>query len=123
MLNDLKNLKSQVTDLGRQRIDIVADGRYPNKRGTRVADVATYQNDGTDWRGGNVKASKFVERAAAQAGDWSEGMNKAAGDLLEGDPAALVDLGFRIAKDIEDMCDRVDTGRLKSSFVPKVTEK
>jgi len=108
-----------VETLGRKRIDIVAEGNYPVKRNTKVADVAVYQNDGTE----KITPSRFVERAAAKAGDWAEEINAASGQTLEGDPAALDALGGQVAKAIEDMCDRIDTGRLKKSFKGEVKEK
>lgn len=117
MFQDLERMKAELRDLSRATVQIKAVGRYPVKAATKVADVAVYQNDGTD-RG--ITPAKFVERAEAQASGWSEEIADSVSKSLEGDGAALQVLGTQIAADIGDMCDRIKTGRLKASFRPDV---
>lgn len=81
-----------------------------------VAKVAVYQNDGTE----KISPARFVERAAAAEDNWSESIDVAIEAVLEGDSSALAVLGAEIAADIGDVCDRVDTGRLKKSFRAEV---
>lgn len=118
MLNDLRRLLEQTKELGRKRVNIIAEGRYPDKRGTKVADVAFYQNDGTD----KVSAAKFVEKAEASS-DWSAAGAKVAGEYLDNDESALMDLGLEISYDIGVECNRIRTGRLKKSFRPEIKAK
>jgi hypothetical protein len=97
-------------------VQIKAVGRYPVKAATKVADVAVYQNDGTE----KITPAKFVERAEAQASGWNDEIYDAISNSLDGYEAALQVLGTQIASDIGDMCDRIRTGRLKASFRPEV---
>jgi len=93
-------------------IQISATGRYPTKRQTRVQDVAVYQNDGTD----TIEASNFVERAAEHADDWDSEVEQAIDKTIDGDTKAMDRLGETVSRAINDMCDRIDTRRLKHSF-------
>jgi hypothetical protein len=100
-------------------VEIKAVGRYPVKRRTRVADVAVYQNDGTE----KISPARFVERAEALADGWKDEIEDGIDGYIEGQPAALHIAGTQIAADITDMCDRIDTGRLKASFRTEVKRK
>jgi hypothetical protein len=95
-------------------------GRYPpEKSSTLVADVCRYQNDGTD----RIAASKFIERADADADGWQGEIDAAIGRYLKtGDIEHIRLLADKVAADISRMCDRVRTGQLKASFEGKVTE-
>jgi hypothetical protein len=117
MFEDLNRMRSELQNLSRSTVQIKAVGKYPVKAGTKVADVAVYQNDGTN-RG--ITPAKFVERSEAQASGWSDEIDDAVSRAIEGDGAALQILGAQIAADIGDMCDRIDTGRLKASFRPEI---
>jgi transcriptional regulator of nitric oxide reductase len=116
MFEELNRMKSELQDLSRSTVQIKAVGKYPVKAATKVADVAVYQNDGTE----KITPAKFVERAESQAAGWSEEIDDAVCKSLDGDEAALQVLGTQIAADIGDMCDRIKTGRLKASFRPDV---
>jgi hypothetical protein len=94
--------------LSRRRIRVRARGKYPN--GTPVAEVAVYQNDGT----ARIAASHFVERAAAAASDWHDAIEKVTRVFIFLDAPLMVPL--QIETDISAACDRVKTGRLKTSF-------
>jgi len=116
-----------------KEIQIYAKGRYPVKAKTKVQDVAKYQNDGTT-RG--VTPAKFAEEAAAQNDNWSkivsEAVDKAMfGTTLTANPFGkdertkvnhmflvwhIKEIGKRMASDISRACQRIKTGRLKSSF-------
>lgn len=94
-----------------------SQGKYPTRSRTPVADVARYQNDGTE----KIPPSKFIERAEDAADGWSDEMDQSQFEYLEtGDEAVLQKAADQIASDISQKCDRVKTGILKRSFVGKV---
>jgi hypothetical protein len=98
---------------------VESQGRYPTRSNTRVADVCRYQNDGTD----RITASKFIERAEAEADGWESEVDRAIERYLEtGDLEQMRLLADKVAADISRMCDRIRTGQLKASFEGKVTE-
>lgn len=102
--------------LGRKRLNVVAGGKYPKSR-IPVAHNAKWQNDGTD----RVKPARFVETAESANGKWRTQNNAAVWDFLTGGgDVALLKLGLRISDDISKACNRIDTGRLKGSFLPKI---
>jgi len=118
MLEEVRKLQNRLRKLGTKEIRIKATGRYPNKYRTPVANVAKWQNDGTD-RG--VTPARFVERAAAAHGDWQGDSAQAVWDFLTGGgDVALIKLGIQISEAISAQCDRIKTGRLKSSFTPEI---
>jgi hypothetical protein len=88
-------------------------------RGTEVQHVAKYQNDGTN----TIKASHFVERAARRARGWATPVFRAVDKYLDGLEWELDTAGLKIAYDINNMVDRIDTGRLKHSFGHQVKVK
>jgi len=98
--------------LAPRKIRVRAKGQYPN--GTDVADVAVYQNDGTE----RIAASHFVERAAATARDWSAEIDRMLFAYLFLDVPLVPPL--QIEQDISDTCDRVKTRRLKTSFESEI---
>lgn len=103
--------------MNRTQISIESPGTYPTKARTLVSDVARYQNDGTD----RITPSRFIERAEDSSDQWSEELGKAMDAYVEGGgDSALKKAGDVMAKDISDTCDRIDTGRLKRSFVAKI---
>jgi ribosomal protein L6P/L9E len=112
MIRDMERMIDRLRTLSKTSVRIRAIGRYPVKRNTEVAAVAVYQNDGTE----TISPSHFVERAAAAEGDWADEIADAIAGTVEGYDAALQVLGAQVAADIGDMCDRIDTGRLKKSF-------
>ena len=124
----LEKLLQNLQSLHGTAIEIRGEGNYPNisKRrsrraglGTRVQEVAVYQNDGT----ATITASHFVERSAAQHRGWATPIFAAVSKYLDlGLKWELDQVGLEIAKDINDAVDRIRTGRLKKSFRPKVTQ-
>ncbi len=102
--------------LEQSELQIQATGEYPTKSRTEVAEVAKYQNDGTD----RIKPAKFVERAARKNRHWTTAWGRAVLAYIGGDRFAIDELGLKISKDISDECDRIKTGRLKKSFRPNV---
>jgi hypothetical protein len=118
MLEQIKNLRKKLEKLGRKELRIRAGGRYPNKYRTEVQKVAKWQNDGTD-RG--VTPARFVEKAASARNNWQQSNAAAVWDFLTGGgDVALLKLGLQISSDISAACDRIKTGRLKSSFNPEI---
>ena len=109
---DLRNLSTQARELEDTILDISAAGVYPTRKRTKVADVAVYQNDGT----ATIAPSHFVERAAKASHDWEDGIERAVVEALDGSDLEMHRLGERIARTINDWCDRIDTRRLKHSF-------
>ena len=129
-------------------MQIVAKGNYPNKSQTKVSDVAVYQNDGTGTKRTNViklppvsgvrysmqksasvsvtrsvkgiTGSHFVEKSAARHREWHNILRKGIGRFLDGKESELSSIGKIIARDITNGCDRIDTTRLKYSFVSRV---
>lgn len=99
--------------LAKKRVQVKAVGEYPDKRNTKVQDVAKYQNDGTD-RG--IEPARFVERAESDADHWNDEVDDALDKYTDGYEQALHVLGSQVSADIGDMCDRIRTGRLKKSF-------
>jgi hypothetical protein len=64
-----------------------------------------------------VTPAHFVEDAEREHGrEWSEAVDKGIQGYMDGDERELQKAGDRIAKDIMDHIDRVDTGRLKKSM-------
>lgn len=116
MLKGLRKLKNRLAALDSTTIKIVAAGNYPDKRKTRVADVAMYQNDGT----AKITASHFVERAADAAGEWNDAIASMVVRYLEGNRGALKSLGKTVAREISKMCDRIKTRQLKKSFIAHI---
>jgi hypothetical protein len=114
----LTNMRRELEKVGRTTITVRATGTYPVKRETRVADVAVYQNNGTE----RISPSRFVERADVAAGGWVEEADRDIAAALNGDGDALQRLGDAVAEGIHVMCDRIDTGRLKASFDAEVTD-
>lgn len=101
--------------LSRKRLNVVAGGKYPNR--VLVAHNAKWQNDGTD----RIKPARFVESAESSNGKWRTQNNAAVWDFLTGGgDVALLKLGLRISEDISKACNRIDTGRLKGSFLPRI---
>lgn len=115
----INRMRRNLADLEKKTLTIKAVGRYPTKAQTPVADVAMYQNNGTE----TIEPARFVERAEAAAGAWAEELSAAIGGVIDGDPAALRVAGEIIAADIIDMCDRIRTGRLKASFRAEVADE
>jgi hypothetical protein len=91
----------------------VAQGVYPDRKRTKVSDVAVYQNDGTQ----TIKPAKFVESAARSRRNWQSPVFRAVGKWLDGNEHELSRVGRIIARDINDRCNRIKTGRLTHSFV------
>jgi len=119
--SDILEMVGQAESLGMTEIDIAARGIYPeSKKGTKVQHVAKWQNDGTS-RG--ISPSYFVERAEARAGDWNEDIKAAIIDTIDGNFGVLENLGIKIAWDINRVCDRIKTGRLKRSMIPIIKKK
>jgi hypothetical protein len=118
MENLLKELKEQTKKLGKTEVVIESVGVYPNRKRTPVEDVAIYQNDGTP----TIKPAKFVERSARKNNDWNRIVGEAVSEFLDGDEKKLDDAGRKIARDINDEVDRIDTGRLKHSMKHKIDE-
>lgn len=92
---------------------------YPDRRRTKVADVAVYQNDGT----AKIKPSRFVERAASSKREWHGPLRIAIGRFLDGKEEELSRVGRIIARDINDKCDRIKTARLTHSFVHRMLKR
>jgi len=114
--DEIKGLISRLENLGAKGVRVKAAGKYPVARRTPVQDVAMYQNNGTE----RITPSRFVERAEAKGG-WDKLINNAGEAYLKGGgDIALLKAGSKIASDISDMCDRIDTGQLKASFVAGV---
>lgn len=115
---EIRRMRLQAEALRRVSVSVESPGEYPVKRRTPVSDVCRYQNDGTD-RG--ITPSKFIERAEASANEWESEISKGIDEFLEGlDTGPLKAAADIIAKDISNMCDRVDTGRMKRSFEGKI---
>lgn len=112
LLQDLQRMRDSAQSLSLATVTVKAVGEYPVKARTKVADVAFYQNDGTE----RITPARFVERSEQQANNWDDEIGDAIDGVLEGHEAALQVLGTQIAADIGDMCDRIKTGRLKASF-------
>ena len=115
-----QNLINDLAALEATEIQIRATGVYP-RRGTKVADVAVYQNNGTP----TIKASRFVERATGKHRGWSGLIFKAVAEWLfrHGNMnQVLTDAGIKVSFDISRVCDRIDTGRLKRSFQPFIKQ-
>ena len=111
--DDLKQMITEAESLASSVVDISSHGVYPEtKRRTKVQDVAKYQNDGT----ATISPAKYVERAAAQANGWAPEIREAIIQYIDGSLAGLHSLGRKAARDINDMCDRIRTRRLKHSF-------
>lgn len=118
MIEEIRKLRGRLENLGRKSLQIKASGKYPNR--LEVAKNAKWQNDGTD----RITPAKFVEAAESQNRGWrSEAMHAAWDFILGGGDVALLKLGLRISEDISAACNRIDTGRLKGSFLPKVETK
>lgn len=111
----LQNLKKELQSLEQTSLEIVAKGSYP-KRGTKVSLVAMYQNDGT----ATIKASHFVERAGKSTQWWKKHVYRAIDKWLDGDHSEMSRAGKIIAHDIARWCDRIDTGRLRQSFIHRI---
>lgn len=110
---DLRNLEMRALELDNTVLDIVSHGVYHHtKRRTKVAAVAVYQNDGT----ATITPSHFVERAAQKAKFWEIDIAEAVVDAIDGSMLEMHRLGEKASRDINDMCDRIDTRRLKHSF-------
>lgn len=121
MLKELRKLRGRLEKLQKKEIRIKSGGVYSTKYRTPVANVAKWQNDGTD-RG--VTPAKFVEKAASAHSNWRSETSKATWDFLTGGgDVALIKLGLQISEGISAMCNRVKTGRLKSSFTPEIKTK
>jgi hypothetical protein len=98
---------------------VESPGEYPTKARTPVADVARYQNDGTE----KITPSRFIERAAEESDDWSGELGDAVYRYIDsGDDSSLLAAADEMARDISRVCDRVKTGRLKRSFTGRVSE-
>lgn len=78
-----------------------------------------YQNDGT----ARITPSHFVERAAAQADDWTADIDKVLVAYLLGEGADLLSPARKMAADISQECDRVRTGQLKASFEGEIVNE
>jgi hypothetical protein len=110
-------IRRQLNELSQTEIQILAVGNYPDKRATKVSDVAHYQNDGTENDGTEkIKPSRFVERAAEAKQEWHRDLHRAIGKFLDGKEEDLTRVGRIIARDITNKCDRIRTTRLKYSF-------
>jgi len=117
----LESLLKQLDALEKTTIEIRAEGNYPETsgyrsraaaRGTKVQDVAVYQNDGTP----TITASHFVERSASSHRGWATPIFRAVSKYLDGLERELDTVGLQIAYDINVAVDRIKTGRLKKSF-------
>lgn len=108
----LTPLIRQLEELGRVKIEIRAAGKYPGKRKTKVSHVAFYQNDGTE----TITPAKFVERTAKKKREWKTPLQRAIGKYLSGSESAIILLAKKIALDINRGVNRIDTGRLRTSF-------
>lgn len=115
----LRELEQRLRRLQSAQIRIVAVGKYPVARQTKVADVARYQNDGTE----NIRPSRFIERAEKAAAGWRDtARREIASYLFEGRENALRRLGVKVADDITVKIDRIDTRRLKGSMKVEVAK-
>jgi hypothetical protein len=103
--------------LEQAELQIYASGEYPTKQRTKVQAVAHYQNDGTD-RG--VKPARFVEKAASKNRNWVNPWGQSVLKYIGGDQSAIMDLGLRISYDINTAVNRIKTGRLKKSMLPRI---
>lgn len=109
-----EKLINQLIKLDRLRIQIVAEGEYPNKNRTEVAHVSYYQNDGTE----RITPAKFVSKAESKHNSWERQVWQAIEKYMDGDDTAMMDLGMKISVDISTEVKRIKTGRLKKSFRP-----
>jgi hypothetical protein len=122
----LDPLLKQLKSLEKTTIEIRAEGNYPLKTarrsrrgglGTRVQEVAFYQNDGTE----TIKAAHFVEKAAKAKRGWATPIFQAVSKYLEGFEGPLIDdVGETISRDIGAFTWRIDTGTLRESYKPIV---
>lgn len=117
-----KKLIKELYRLNGTEIEIYASGEYPTKQRTKVQDVAKYQNDGT----AKIKAAHFVERAARRHRHWKWPIFHAIADILFENAnmkQSLNTVGLRISHDINVMVNRIRTGRLKHSMLPRIKQK
>jgi hypothetical protein len=108
----LSPLINQVKKLGEIELQISAAGAYKDKRGTRVQDVAVYQNNGTKY----IKPAQFVQRAEKRHRFWITRLQRAVGKWLSGDEREMTEVGRIMARNINRSVNRIDTRRLKTSF-------
>jgi hypothetical protein len=114
----LRDLEKQTKKLRKMKVVVESVGVYPDRKRTPVEDVAIYQNDGTP----TIKPAKFIERAARKNNDWNRLVGEAVADFLDEDEKALDEAGRKIARDINDTVNRIDTGRLRHSMKHKIDE-
>ena len=119
MQSPMAQIRQRLRDLEKTKLVVRSVGTYPTKQRTPVADVARYQNDGTD-RG--IEPSRFIERAQESSDNWSDEISDGVADkVLHGDSGGLKSAAKKMAQDISATCDRIRTGQLKSSFEGEVT--
>jgi hypothetical protein len=113
------DLEKRLDDLGDTTVEVYAEGNYPDKKETKVQNVAVWQNDGTE----RIKAAKFVEAAVKKHREWKTEMGRAIARFLNGEEKAFEKFGARIAEDIGIAVNRIDTGRLKRSMVYRIKDE
>jgi len=117
-----EKLIKDLEDLQGTEIQIRATGEYPTSRRTKVADVAVYQNNGTE----TIKPARFVQKAAGKHHAWQGIIFRSIGKILfknDNIRQALDDMGLKVSEDISRVCNRIRTGRLKKSFLPTIRRK
>jgi hypothetical protein len=129
MTDLLDPLLRQLKSLEKTTIEIKAEGNYELKTarrsrrgglGTRVQEVAVYQNDGTE----TIKAAHFVEKASRAKRGWASPIFRAVSKYLDGNEDPLIrDIGKIIARDIGAFTWRIDTGKLRDSYKPIVYKR
>lgn len=131
-----EQLRASLKKIGALRVEIYAKGRYPLKRGggtfykdgkkgVWVQQVAKWQNDGTE----RIRPAHFVEAATLHHGNWQKEFTDMIRDvMLDAQRGSyslepIKRLGQKMAADISDACNRIDTGRLKRSFTYRILRK
>jgi hypothetical protein len=114
MEKEMTEILSQLRELEKMELQISAVGTYPRKNGPKVQKVAKWQNDGTD-RG--ITPARFVETAEDRHRGWQDFLADAIGGFVfDGELRPIRTAGRRIARDINDAVNRIDTRRLKHSM-------
>jgi hypothetical protein len=124
VIEDIERKIMRLRRLQEKSLTVESPGEYPTKSRTPVADVCRYQNDGTYQNGTEkITPSRFIERAAEESEDWSVELGDAVYRYIDnGDDSSLLAAADDMARDISRVCDRVKTGRLKRSFIGRVSE-
>lgn len=100
-------------------------GKYPptkkTKKRVKVADVAMWQNNGTE----RIKPARFIEKAMGKHRRWRGIISRSTRLYLFGSrrnngnfELSYARTGRKIADDINRAVNRIDTGRLRESMRP-----